>query len=127
VLDTTQIAAEGMPSRTLRIALTSDTVIAEIVAGKVWRISVASPHLRTRDSLAVGVPAARLLTLDDPRGMMGEGRFFIASPDHCGLSFELTDMVKRIPRGRIGRAELIAGLPKTATVRNILIIGCPND
>ena len=127
VRDTTQLGAEGMPSRTLTVALSSDTVVAEIVNGRVWRIVVTSPRLQTHDSLAPGIPIARVLALDDPRGLVGEGRLFVASPDHCGLSFGSSHMIARVPTGRIGKATLVAGLPKSATVREILIVGCPND
>src|SRR4051812_24527930 len=88
--DTTVRADEGMMARKVTVALRSDTVVAEIVKGRVWRIEVASPRFQSRDSLGVGTSLERLLTLDDPRGLTGEGRLFLMSPDHCGLSFRLS-------------------------------------
>jgi hypothetical protein len=67
VRDTTAPGAEGMLARKLRVALSRDTVEAEIVDGRVWRIAVHSPRLRTADSLGVGITLARLLRLRNPR------------------------------------------------------------
>ena len=39
VRDTTAIGAEGMPARKLLVALSRDTVEAEVVSGRIWRIS----------------------------------------------------------------------------------------
>ncbi|HUQ99895.1 MAG TPA: hypothetical protein VM166_10600, partial [Gemmatimonadaceae bacterium] len=93
---------------------------------RVWRIRVTSPRFRSRDSLAVGTPLARLLALEDPRGLTGEGRLVLLSPDHCGLSFGLSQSFSGAPPQQIRRADF-ARLPRTTTVKDILIIGCPND
>ncbi len=83
VRDTTVIAGEGMPARKLAVAFSRDTVEAEIVNDRVWRIAVLSPRLRTAESLGVGTLNVRLIEqLKKPRGMMGEGALFVASPEH---------------------------------------------
>ena len=123
VRDTTAIGAEGMPARKLAVALSRDTVEAEIVDGRVWRIGVLSPRLRTADSLGVGTPFVRLLRLRNPHGMTGEGEFFVASPEHCGMSFRLADAGPGARRGDLDSAGL-ARLPKSAVISEVLIFGC---
>ncbi|HKC80595.1 MAG TPA: hypothetical protein VKB91_05330 [Gemmatimonadaceae bacterium] len=123
VRDTTAIGAEGMPARKLLVALSQDTVEAEVVSGRVWRIAVASSRLRTADSLGVGTTKARLLQLTKPRLMTGEGRLFVASPEHCGMSFRLAKVGRDALRGNRDRVGL-ARLPDTAVVSEVLIFGC---
>jgi hypothetical protein len=120
--DTTALGAEGMPARKLTVALSRDTVEAEIVNGRVWRIAVDSPRLRTADALGVGTSIGRLRQLKNPRGMMGEGQFFVASPDHCGMSFRLSNAGPRA-RGDMDRAGLFR-LSEMAVVSEVLIFGC---
>lgn len=123
IRDTTAIGAEGMPARKLTVALSRDTVEAEIVNGRVWRIAVDSPRLRTADALGVGTSIGRLRQLKNPRGMTGEGQFFVASPDHCGMSFRLSNAGPRAQRGDLDRAGLFR-LPEMAVVSEVLIFGC---
>lgn len=123
VRDTTAPGAEGMPARKLAVALSRDTVEAEIVDGRVWRIAVHSPRLRTADALGVGTSIGRLRQMKEARGMMGEGQFFVASPQHCGMSFRLSNAGPRAKRGDMDRAGLFR-LPETAVVSQVLIFGC---
>jgi hypothetical protein len=74
----------------------------------------------------VGTPLGRLLGLAGPRGLTGEGRLVLLSPDHCGLSFGLSQTFQGTPPREIRRADF-ARLPRTTTVKDVLIIGCPND
>jgi hypothetical protein len=126
IRDTTVRGSEGMMERRATVSFASDTVTAEIVDDRVWRIRVTSPRFRSRDSLGVGTPLKRLLALDDPRGLTGEGRLVLVSPDHCGLSFGLSQTFPGAPPEQIRRAEF-KRLPQTTTVKDVLIIGCPND
>lgn len=121
--DKTGPGAEGMPLRKLTVALARDTVEAEIVNGRVWRLAVHSPRLRTADSLGVGTTLASLLQLRNPRGMTGEGRFYVASPQYCGMSFRLANAGPGAQRGDLDSAGL-ARLPKSAVVSEVLVFGC---
>lgn len=123
VRSTTVMGAEGMPARKLLVALSRDTVEAEIVDGRVWRLAVRSPRLRTADSLGVGTTKARLLQLKNQRLMTGEGRLFVASPEHCGMSFKLANVGPDALRGNIDRIGL-ARLPESAVVSEVLVFGC---
>lgn len=121
--DTTRPASEGMTARMITIAFPRDTVEAEIVDARVWRIEVLSPRLRTSDSLGVGTPLRRLLTLRNPRGLTGEGQLFVASPEHCGLSLRLSDNGSSARSQDWDRAAL-SRLPPGTVVDKILIVGC---
>lgn len=123
VSDKTGPGAEGMPARKLAVALARDTVEAEIVDGRVWRIAVHSPRLRTADSLGVGTTLARLLQLRNPRGMAGEGKFFVASPEHCGMSFRLANTGPGSQRGDMTSRGL-RQLPSSTLVSEVLVFGC---
>jgi hypothetical protein len=107
----------------IAVAFPRDTVEAEIVDSRVWRIEVLSPRFRTADSLGVGTPLRRLLALRDPRGITGEGQLFVVSPEHCGLSFRLSD------NGSSARTQnwdlaALSRLPSATVVNKILIVGC---
>jgi cytochrome c5 len=121
--DTTALGAEAMPARKLTVALSRDAVEAEIVNGRVWRIAVDSPRLRTADGLGVGTSIGRLRQLKEARLMTGEGQLFVASPEHCGMSFKLSNVGPDALRGSTGRAGL-ARLPDTAVASEVLIFGC---
>ena len=123
VRDTTVMGPEGMPARKLAVMFSRDTVEAEIVDGRVWRLAVLSPRLRTADSLGVGTSIGRLLQLKNPHGMTGEGQFFVASPAHCGMSFRLAIAEAGPAPGDLDRAGL-ARLPKSTSVNEDLIFGC---
>jgi hypothetical protein len=121
--DTTGLFEEGMPSRKLAVAFPPDTVEAEIVDSRVWRLAVRTPRMRTADSLGVGTPISRLLRLRKPHGMTGEGAFYLASPDHCGMSFRLVNAGPGANRGDLDSAGL-ARLPASTVVAEVLIFGC---
>jgi hypothetical protein len=123
VRDTTVMGPEGMPARKLAVMFSRDTVEAEIVDGRVWRLAVLSPRLRTADSLGVGTSIGRLLQLKNPHGMTGEGQFFVASPSHCGMSFRLAIAEAGPAPGDLDRAGL-ARLPRSTSVNEVLVFGC---
>ncbi len=125
VRDTTVHGAEGMPARKVLVAFSRDTVEAEIVDGKVWRIAVNSSRLRTADAIGVGTMIGRLRQLKDSHGMMGEGQLFVASPQHCGMSFRLSGGGSLAQRGDLDHAGLF-GLPEMTMISQILVFGCPS-
>jgi hypothetical protein len=121
--DTTVSGAEGMPARKLAVAFSKDTVDVQIVDGRVWRIAVHSPGLRTASLIGVGTLNQRLQTLKDPRGAMGEGALFVVSPQYCGMSFRLANAGPRGMRGDLDKAGL-ASLPIQTAVSEVLVFGC---
>jgi hypothetical protein len=119
--DAKELDAEGMPTRIMTVRFGSDSLRAEIVDGRVWRIEVETPAIRTTDSLGVGTPISRLLSLQNPKGAFGEG-FYVLSPEHCGLSFQLSTNENARPQDS-GRA-MLERLPSSTVVTRVLIVGC---
>jgi hypothetical protein len=124
VRDTTELRAEGLPVRVIAVAVSGDTVEAEVDSGRVWRIETTRPTLRTADSLGVGTPLARLLALPGAHGLSGEGAVFVVSPARCGLSFQLSGVGSAAPRGGWTAAAL-RRLPPSTAVSRVLVVGCP--
>lgn len=116
--DSTGLADEGMPARSLVVPVGTDTVEASIVDGRAWRLAVTTRGIRTADSLGVGTPLSRLLALPGARGIAGEGRAFIVADRPCGLSFELD------ARGAPASDEGIRGMEGGTRVRRVLVTGC---
>ncbi len=123
ISDSTELGAEGLPTRILRVAFSRETVEAEIDSSRIWRIEVASRSFMTSDSIGVGTSIARLLRLREPTGLGAEGAVFLVSPQHCGLSFQLSESGSDAPPENWNRAAL-AGLPKSTIVDRVLIVGC---
>ena len=121
VRDTTRPGAEGMPARMIAVVLGADTVEAEIVDGRVWRVPVTTSGLRTADGLGVGTPLSRLLELRDVRPAMGEGTYVLA-PSHCGLSFQLANPGGSLPPATT--VEQLRRLPGSTVVSRVLVTGC---
>jgi hypothetical protein len=113
-----------MPARIATVDVGGETVEAEIVDDKVWRLAVSSPRFRTSDSLGVGTPLARLLELREPHGGMGEGALYFLSPAHCGLSFRLSENRPLPPSGQEWNAAALMRLPPTTKVTTVLARGC---
>jgi hypothetical protein len=121
ILKDTTLWMEGQAQPAILIGVDSDTVTAEIVDGKIWRLRVLSPGLHTHDSIAVGAPAAALAHLPDARIVAGEGSSFVIAEDsHCGLSFALAGLPFRASGWS---ARDLASMEGTVTVSEILITG----
>jgi hypothetical protein len=118
--DTTRPGPEGMTARVLTLDLGRATVEGEVSEGRLWRIAVRSPEIRTSDSLGVGTPLARLLEVDGVRGLTGEGAVFVQLPAHCGLSFRLS-----VPATSAVTTEAeLRRLPAETRVTEVLVVGC---
>lgn len=118
VLADTQLASgnEGMPERRLTVVVRSVSSIASIVGDRVWRIEIASPRLRTSDSLGVGSTVGQLRA-SPGRLAMGERGAYLVRSDHCGLSFQLRQRPDR-------PYEALATIPDSTRVNLVLVVGC---
>ena len=123
VRDTTELRGEGLPTRVMTVSLGATPVEAEVVDGRVWRIAVTEPELRTSDSLGVGTSLGRLLTLRGARALTGEGEAFVVSPAHCGLSFQLSEPELDVPEDN-SDTPVLRRLPRSTTVTRVLVTGC---
>ena len=121
--DTTAPRAEGQEARVISVVFGSDTVEAEVVADRVWRIEVTDPAFTTADSLQVGTGVGALLDLPGLRPLSGEGNVFVMTTAHCGLSFQLSVPDTGMAAGR-WQIDDIRGLPAATEVTRILVIGC---
>jgi len=101
----------------------TDTVFAEVVDDRVWRILVRSQGFFTSDSLSVGTSVATLVELPELQPMTGEGYLYARTPAHCGMSFRLSVPPSTLPRGEWTLADL-RNLPPTVHVTRILLFGC---
>ena len=119
--DALQPGPEGTTERRVTVGFAEDSLEAEIVDDRVWRLDITSPRFRTADSLAVGSTLGDLLKHGGARGAVGEGRFFVLSPNHCGLSFELAG---GIPAGksRSWDQKELSSLPLTTRVKRIVVV-----
>lgn len=121
VAEGTRPGPEGSTTRYITVAMGRDTVDAEIVDGRVWRVPVTSPGLRTSDGIGVGTPLREVLALRDVRPAMGEG-LYVLSPAHCGMSFQLDDPEGPLPPA--STLEELRRLPARTVVSRVLLTGC---
>lgn len=125
VVGDTTLMLEGEPQAAMRLAFRRDTIIAEVVEGRIGRIRVTSPGLATSDSLRVGTPVRRLEELPGTALLAGEGRYFVIAPAHCGLSFGLEGVPFRARPWTTGE---LPSLPDSVRVGEILVTGmCQAD
>jgi hypothetical protein len=123
VRDTTALRGEGQSARVIDVVVGPDTVEAEVVNDRVWRIGIVSPAFRTADSLGVGTRLPVLLAQPGARPLSGEGRVFVTTQSHCGLSFQLSIADTGRAAGRWTVDEL-RRLPDVIAVTRVLVIGC---
>ncbi len=122
LVDTTWPGEEALPEHVLLVQIGSDTLVAVIDSDRVWRIEVASPQFRTRDSLGVGSRLSALLRNSGAQALNGEGSYYVRVRSHCGLSFQLPYIA--FPNdGDLDEAALRA-LPDTLRVQEVLVFGC---
>jgi hypothetical protein len=121
--DTTRAGPEGRSSRVLEVSFGDDTVEAEVVNDRIWRIGIGSPTFRTSDSLGVGTEVLSLLARPGARPLSGEGRVFITTAAHCGLSFQLSVADTGAAAGR-WTIDVLRRLPGDTHVIRVLVIGC---
>jgi hypothetical protein len=120
--DTVERRAEGQLEHVLVAPFEGDSALIELSDGRVWRIEVTSPGIRTSNWLGVGTPLSTLLSLGGGvQGLTGEGSLFLISQALCGLSFELSEPGS--PAGTWNVARLRT-LPRSTVVKRVLVIGC---
>ena len=121
--DTVFRATEGQLARVVSVAMDLDTVYAEIVDERVWRILVRSQGIYTADSLGVGSSILMLTGFPDLNPMVGEGYLYVATTAHCGMSFRLSEPPTSAPHGEWTDTDL-RNLGPNVHVTRILLIGC---
>jgi hypothetical protein len=112
------------PDTVLDFKIGPTPVQAEIQGGRVWRVIIDGPQLKTADKLGVGSPLAALLASAPARASQGEGVIYAATARHCGLSFQLDYRPRRGEDRDAWTADTLAALPKDVKVERVLISGC---
>lgn len=115
---------EGMEQRVIDLARPEGMIRAEIVDDAVWRVRVTDPSITTTGGVSVGSTLGDLLEHEGARGMMGEGKLYVALPDHCGTSFGLDTAPGDISRAGDWTNERLRELPASTPVDEILAFGC---
>lgn len=77
VHDTLELGSEAMLEHRVYVQFGSDTVVATVDRGRIWRIAVETPSLRTSDSLSVGSTLGTILASGKATGLVGEGSLFL--------------------------------------------------
>ena len=121
--DTVEERAEGLPTRIITVRFGPDSIEAEVVDGRVWRIEVAKSGFATADSLGVGTRLGQLARFPGAIGENGEGELFIIIPAHCGLSFRIDANPGDTDDSEYDSARL-ATLKPQLPVDMVLITGC---
>ena len=117
--------SEGGQIRTIRVALESGQVAAEIVEEKVWRITVQKPGPRTSSGIGIGTSLKVLLKESDLRGDLGEGALYVQTAALCGMSFRLTHELKTDKEFMTPWTwNDLSTLPPTTSIHSILLVGC---
>ena len=99
-------------------------VQAQIEGGRVWRIVVDGPLLKTGDRLGVGSPVSALLAAGPARASQREGVIYASLPNRCGLIFQLSYRPRRGEDRDAWTPDTLALLPAEAVIERVLISGC---
>ena len=122
--DTTVDDDEGVSKRQVVVATANDSLTATVVDGRIWRIELTSGSLVTYDSLGLGTTLGRLLESADAHGLEGEGRLYVVTSKHCGLSFELGYSVPQSQYRSRWRIGDLRQLDSRLSVTRVLVVGC---
>lgn len=115
----TVVPVEGQLQPAIQVGVEGGSATAEIVSGRVWRIRVSDPALRTADSIRVGTPVSSLASRPGFRIVHGEG-VFARLDSHCGKTFEIRGLPHEVSDWTVEQA---LALPDTARVAQILVVG----
>lgn len=124
VRDTVELGAEAMPEHRLYVQFGSDIVVATVDSGRIWRIAIETPTLRTSDSLGVGSTLAEVLASGTATGLVGEGALFVQPGRHCGLSLRLQHDLTQADLATTWTDSALRRLPGYTRVAEVLIVGC---
>jgi hypothetical protein len=114
---------EGIPQRVLRVLIGGDTVRATVLDDLIWRISVTTSRLATRDGLRVGTPISRVVTEQGATMTEGEDGLYVMLPSHCGLSLRFA-FPSRAPPGKAWTPGLLERFHGNAVVNKIFVTRC---
>jgi hypothetical protein len=123
VSDTTQLGTEGMDEHVVIVRIGGDVVTGLVDGKTIRRLQIASPRYRTRDSLGVDTPLAKIAAMRGAKFLPGEDGVYGFTGDHCGLSFRFS-IPLRPPANRDWTVAEIAKAHGEATVDRVLVTRC---
>jgi hypothetical protein len=127
VRDTTVTGVEGMPVRTVVVALGADSAVAEVREGRVWRLRLTSERFRGPGGIGVGTPARRLEMVAGAGAYAGKGEVYVLIRSRCGVSYRLAGAdLDRVASAATGE-EALAVMPESAVVDLVLLWRCGNE
>jgi hypothetical protein len=123
VRDTLEFDAEAAEQRVAYIRVAGDTVLAPIVDDRIRHIEVATPRIRTTESLGVGSSLSDLRIVGALTPMLEHAGLYVQISNHCGVAYRLDYSLDQAgletPPSRI-----LSSLPDTLLVDQVLIAGC---
>jgi hypothetical protein len=124
IRDIAELTSEGTLDRVLTLVIGGDIYRATVVNGLVWRISVRTPRIATRDGLHIGTPLSKVAALKDGAKIAeGEDGLYLLPPSHCGLSFRFS-IQSRWPTGRPWTMQELLRSHGNQPVDRILVTRC---
>ena len=123
ISDADQQGSEGTIERVIALRIAGEIVPATIVKDKVWRVAIATPRLKTADSIGVDTPLSRIASMRGARFYPGEDGVYAFVADHCALSFRFS-LPLRPPRGGQWTAVAISKEHGDAVVDRVLLTEC---
>lgn len=123
IRDIEELTSEGTLDRVLTVVAGDDVYRATVVNDLVWRISVRTPRVATRDGLRVGTPLSRVATEKGVKIAEGEDGLYLLPESHCGLSFRFS-VQSRLTTGRQWTLEELVRRHGRVPVARILVTRC---
>lgn len=123
IRDIEELTSEGTLDRVLTVVVGDDRYRATVVNDLVWRISVRTPRIATRDGLRVGTPLSKVAAEKGVKIAEGEDGLYLLAESHCGLSFRFS-VQSRWPTGRQWTLEELVRRHGRVPVDRILVTRC---
>lgn len=123
VSDGDQQGFEGTMERVIALRIAGEIVPATIVKDKVWRVAIATPRIKTADTVGVDTPLSRIASMRGAQFYPGEDGVYAFVADHCALSFRFS-LPLRPPKGGQWTAAAIAKEHGDAVVDRVLLTEC---
>ena len=115
---------QGRASRMVGVVVGGQVVKVEIDKGRIWRLTISEPGLRTHDRVGVGTPIAIVAAQTAVNVEIGSGADLIILPmNQCGLAYWSSLELDAAGLLKKWDANAVAALPATVTVRAILVTG----
>ncbi|HYN81950.1 MAG TPA: hypothetical protein VES88_10645 [Gemmatimonadaceae bacterium] len=123
IRDVIELTSEGTLDNVLTLVIGGDIYRASVKDGLVWRVTVRTPRIATRDGLRIGTPLSRVAALKGVKLAEGEDGLYLLPPTHCGLSFRFS-VQSRWPTGRPWTLEEVVRRHGSRPVDRIFVTRC---